>query len=877
MSVKSTQLHGDVSVGRNVAIGGRANVQGSATVHHNLRVDGWLDAKNVKCVNKGVFPTIDALLLRYPNGTLADGCWAIVGGSLPGELWYVHDGVWTDSGKTAGEVTADVEQYLEDLENLSGDVDTLQSDLAEEASSRKSGDDSLQESLKSLSDAVNRLRGTGYRFMGVASPGTNPGSPAERVFYVATSAGEYAHFGDSVTDIDGNEGCLSVDEGEVALLTYDGYSGTTDGESLSHKGWVKRPLDLWTAAKYRLDGLVGSSDGIAGLDTDGVVPLSQLPVSELLGMYEGLTVVQEWGDGVGCACDELPYGDGVYGYNPVTARLYVTSIEGSGSDAVTRWKKTSASEHKLYVSASQNQPYRWDGSQMVAIGVGRRGALERVVKVADEKAATLLTTSEARLGDTVKVLSTGKLYIVIDESKLSADGKTAGSMDAFMDYTEVVSADGVEGLEAYIHSHQMPEVDSSTIDGFANGAAIYKDTSDGLCQGLLVARTSVDVVGKSVGSAYHEFAKESGSTYGIQLLVSGTGLKWRDKVPGSASWSAWTELGGSSALVDVTYADLCSLVGGKGLTPGKQYRITDYVTTTSQYGTKSAGHRFDVIVTADSAGTLHEEARAVLHDGDGYFAGSLLHAWKIWYCLDNDTARFSWADSTNGKGVIYRMIDEWGNDLPYDFKNILFTRDLDGSGSADFYTFNKSLTEVSDMSLIKDSSVFGNVMGVYTVDGKRALNGNIFVGPYVHRNRAGVDFHGNVAGASFCLNTFGNQCSGNTFGEYCSYNRFGDLCQHNTLPGYSQHNTLEGDCSYNSLVFGGVSSLGDKIRYYRLKRGMRFSAGSPNAISVEANHDYETVVGKDSSGDVVEYCPADIPPVIDDGEVRASASGNLNS
>ena len=42
------------------------------------------------------------------------------------------------------------------------------------------------------------------------------------------------------------------------------------------------------------------------------------------------------------------------------------------------------------------------------------------------------------------------------------------------------------------------------------------------------------------------------------------------------------------------------------------------------------------------------------------------------YCLDNDTSRFAWADEVNGKGVIYRMIDEFNNDVPYDFKNIRY-------------------------------------------------------------------------------------------------------------------------------------------------------------------------------------------------------------
>ena len=57
-----------------------------------------------------------------------------------------------------------------------------------------------------------------------------------------------------------------------------------------------------------------------------------------------------------------------------------------------------------------------------------------------------------------------------------------------------------------------------------------------------------------------------------------------------------------------------------------------------------------------------------------YFAKAQLHKWKVWYDLDNDTTKYHWADSVNGKGVIYRMIDEWGNDCPYDFKNVQFKR-----------------------------------------------------------------------------------------------------------------------------------------------------------------------------------------------------------
>lgn len=117
------------------------------------------------------------------------------------------------------------------------------------------------------------------------------------------------------------------------------------------------------------------------------------------------------------------------------------------------------------------------------------------------------------------------------------------------------------------------------------------------------------------------------------------------------------------------------------LEPGKQYRITDYVTATAQDKTISQKMAFDLIVTADSSTTVNCVARAIQHESprsanarpvaSDYFQDCKLSMWKVWYCLENDTNRFAWADE-NGKGVIFRLIDEFGNDAPYDFKNIQF-------------------------------------------------------------------------------------------------------------------------------------------------------------------------------------------------------------
>ena len=54
-----------------------------------------------------------------------------------------------------------------------------------------------------------------------------------------------------------------------------------------------------------------------------------------------------------------------------------------------------------------------------------KGALERLVTVANQTARFTLTVNDVQLGDTVKQLDTGVMYIVTDESKLSsADGYT---------------------------------------------------------------------------------------------------------------------------------------------------------------------------------------------------------------------------------------------------------------------------------------------------------------------------------------------------------------------------------------------------------------------------------------------------------------------
>lgn len=292
-----------------------------------------------------------------------------------------------------------------------------------------------------------------------------------------------------------------------------------------------------------------------------------------------------------------------------------------------------------------------------------------------------------------------------------------------------------------------------------------------------------------------------------------------------------------SKAINITYADLVALRTAGELAPGQFYRITDYVTTTADAESRSMGHQFDLVVMAIDGSHLSEEAFAAHHDGDDYFANSALDAWRIWYCLDNDTTRFTWADTTNGKGVIYRMIDEYDNDVPYDFKNIQFKRyeiasvthdflfplvglligrtgytgiTVDTSSFAWYYTFSRTgntwEAEVEDASLggYTTKVVFAMKQLTNTIANKPRLLNNVFIyGPVV------FDFLHTQAGdsGSYSALTYfsgwmidGTDCSKNTLVGWFGLNYSESTFRSNLICGSFRH-TRTGTNFENNVFF----------------------------------------------------------------------------
>ncbi|MEG2599544.1 MAG: hypothetical protein RSA66_08730, partial [Muribaculaceae bacterium] len=151
-SIKTTQIDGDVSIGRNVTLGGKVTVQGSSQFKGSLKVDGWLDAKNIKGANKGIFTSIVKLKEAYPMPH--DGWWAIVGSTLPGPIYVGDGGEWVATGETGGNPTIDSEQYNEALTEVRGDVKLIQQDITKIESKNQAQDTNIT----TLSNNINNLQ-----------------------------------------------------------------------------------------------------------------------------------------------------------------------------------------------------------------------------------------------------------------------------------------------------------------------------------------------------------------------------------------------------------------------------------------------------------------------------------------------------------------------------------------------------------------------------------------------------------------------------------------------------------------------------------------------------------------------------------------------
>lgn len=261
-----------------------------------------------------------------------------------------------------------------------------------------------------------------------------------------------------------------------------------------------------------------------------------------------------------------------------------------------------------------------------------------------------------------------------------------------------------------------------------------------------------------------------------QLAAVNSGITSEKVAAYDAALTAQVELA-----EDITYAELVALKNQSKLEAGKTYRITDYVTTTVQADTSANGSVLPIVVRAATSADI---------DPAGYMPNKKC---EIKYCIDNDTNRFAWADTTNGKGVIYWMRDTHGNECPYDFKSIMF-KPFDprtNPNTAWFYTFDYLDTvyhvDASDRGYVQNNTILPAYLNVGSAlqSSKQKLN-NIVLrsnptlnsGNYFSKNCYDISL-GMVSPGGNVANWFGPACNRIYIAGAATYNFF--QCGNNRL------------------------------------------------------------------------------------------------
>ena len=281
------------------------------------------------------------------------------------------------------------------------------------------------------------------------------------------------------------------------------------------------------------------------------------------------------------------------------------------------------------------------------------------------------------------------IYVTLDENRLFIYDEDSG------EFSEVTN----QTVDNTIYVSDLDELANRTYTETGLYTVLHTYIKRGIRIGI--ATTKCDVYTLSVQSS--KARQRPGVVSYIPTLTSKDG--WAEKQYDSNTdeytwlWHkyAYTESG--------SYEELKDLAESGSLKAGSWYRMTDFVTTcANDEEARSAGHAYDLLLLAVSASEFSHQARAVAHAGDTYFANANLGAWKLLYDINNDIRKHVWADEENGKGVVYRMVDEYDNDFPYDFKNIQFKRYLASSDESSidgqYYAYNGEMNgvEIADES-----------------------------------------------------------------------------------------------------------------------------------------------------------------------------------
>ena len=254
-------------------------------------------------------------------------------------------------------------------------------------------------------------------------------------------------------------------------------------------------------------------------------------------------------------------------------KLYTST--GSNTDgAMTQAATTNA------LNGKANSSHTHQSADIVSLDAGKltgtisidrlpAGALERCIVVADDTARKALTTAKAQNGDTVKVTSTGRMYMIVDDTKLNAD---AGYVEYSAGSASSVPWSGVTGkpttlggygiTDAAAKNHTHNYAGSSSAGGAANSVAnsISIKLNGGTTEGTNLftyngsAGKSINITPSAIGASAsghtHNYAGSSsagGSANSAVKLATTRTISLTGDATGSASFD-----GSANASIAVT-------------------------------------------------------------------------------------------------------------------------------------------------------------------------------------------------------------------------------------------------------------------------------------------------------------------------------------
>lgn len=157
-NIENHSVGGSVAVGRDVTVGGRSTIRGDATFNRDVYISGWLNARNIRGAGKGLYETVDKLNSAYPNPE--NGWFALVGNTLPADIYRAWGGEWVATGQKGGEPVLELAKLTELSESLENEVsarvaadEALKKAIDAEVTARTNGDKELSDALaKEIAD-----------------------------------------------------------------------------------------------------------------------------------------------------------------------------------------------------------------------------------------------------------------------------------------------------------------------------------------------------------------------------------------------------------------------------------------------------------------------------------------------------------------------------------------------------------------------------------------------------------------------------------------------------------------------------------------------------------------------------------------------------